>query len=61
MQHELNKTNTNTIMFNIFFISKSTYVKTSDLHLRKMQIHFYFKKNSDLHLLKILRKIQIYT
>ena len=50
MQHELNKTNTNTIMFNIFFISKSTYVKTSDLQLRKMQIHFYFKKNLDLHL-----------
>ena len=29
------------------------FEKNSDLHLRKMQIHFDFEKNSDLHLLKM--------
>ena len=45
MQHELKKTNTNTIMFNLFFLfQKSAYIKKSDLYLRKIQISFFDKK-----------------
>ena len=42
MQHELNKTNTNTIMFNLFL-----YVSKKDTN------KFLIEKNLDLHLIKM--------
>ena len=53
MQHELNKTNTNTIMFYLFLYFKNLHaLKKSDLYLRKIQISFFDKKCSDLYLMK---------
>ena len=55
MQHELNKTNTNTIMFYLFLYFKNLHaLKKSDLYPRKIQISFFFldKKCLDLHLMK---------
>ena len=41
MQHEVNKTNTNTIMFNLFLYFKYACIKEkSDMYLRKIQISF---------------------
>ena len=40
-KHELSKTNTNTIMFNLFLYFKSACInEKSDLYLRKIQISF---------------------
>ena len=41
MQHELKKTNTNTIMFNLLLYCESACIKEkSDMYLRKIQISF---------------------
>ena len=56
MEHELNKPNTNTIMFYPFLYFKNLHAlkkKKKDLYLRKIQFSFFDKeKCSDLHLMK---------
>ena len=56
MEHELNKPNTNTIMFYPFLYFKNLHAlkkKKKDLYLRKIQFSFFDKeKFSDLHLIK---------
>ena len=54
MQHELNKTNTNTTIHDLFLYFKNLHaLKKSDLYLRKIQFSFFDKeKCSDLHLMK---------
>ena len=53
MQHELNKTNTNTTIHDLFLYFKNLHaLKKSDLYLRKIQISFFDKKYLDLHLMK---------
>ena len=45
MQHELNKTNTNTTIHDLFLYFKNLHaLKKSNLYLRKIQISFFDKK-----------------
>ena len=53
MQPDLQKTNTNTIIFYLFLYFQNLHaLKKSDLYLKKIQISFFDKKCSDLHLMK---------